>query len=89
MEIFNRYPALNTSPTSDIVAFFSALTGQNQLIKVPFGTEGGLFHEKCDIPTIIMGPGSMQQGHQADEYVTHEQLAQCQHILNKLLQKMV
>jgi acetylornithine deacetylase len=41
-----------------------------------FGTEGGLFQE-IGIPTLVCGPGSIDQAHKADEFVAVEQLAQC------------
>jgi acetylornithine deacetylase len=40
---------------------------------VPFGTEAGHF-QAASIPTVVCGPGSIDQAHQADEYITLEQL---------------
>ncbi len=51
-----------------------SLTGENDTIKVAFGTEGGLFNERAHVPTVVCGPGSMEQGHKADEFVTREQI---------------
>jgi len=41
---------------------------------VAFGTEAGLF-QKAGIPTVVCGPGHIAQAHQADEYVSLDQLA--------------
>ena len=41
---------------------------------VPFATEAGHF-QAAGIPTIVCGPGSIDQAHQPDEYITLEQLA--------------
>ena len=60
----------------------------NGTIKVAFGTEGGLFSERLGVPTVICGPGSMAQGHKPDEYVTEEQLARCDRMLEALLDRL-
>jgi len=49
-----------------------------------FGTEGGLFQE-IGIPTLVCGPGSIDQAHKADEFVAIEQLAQCCTFLREVL----
>ena len=66
-----------------------ALTGNNTTIKMAFGTEGGLFSRDIGIPTVVCGPGSMDQGHKPDEFVTGEQLAQCDTMLAALNQRLV
>jgi acetylornithine deacetylase len=45
--------------------------------KIAFGTEGGLFAERCGIPTVVCGPGDIAQAHQPDEWLALEQLAAC------------
>ena len=64
------------------------MNGNDQRIKVAFGTEGGLFSNKLDIPTVVCGPGSMAQGHKADEFVTLEQLAACDAMLAALIDRL-
>lgn len=88
IEVFNTYPGLDTPRASEAVAFVKALTGANGTIKVAFGTEGGLFSEKLGVPTVICGPGSMNQGHKPDEYVEVEQLARCNALLDTLLARL-
>jgi acetylornithine deacetylase len=70
------------------VNFVKGLTGANGTIKVAFGTEGGLFHQRLHVPTVICGPGSMAQGHKPDEYVTVEQIARCQTMLSALVARL-
>ncbi|MER2098767.1 MAG: M20/M25/M40 family metallo-hydrolase, partial [Pseudomonas qingdaonensis] len=48
-----------------------------------FGTEGGLF-DQAGIPAVVCGPGSMDQGHKPDEYVSVEQLAGCDRLMERL-----
>ena len=88
INITNEYPGLNTKINSDVVNFVSSLTGKNNTIKVAFGTEGGLFHTKLAIPTIVCGPGSMDQGHKPDEFISEKQLELCDNMLENLINKM-
>lgn len=48
-----------------------------------YGTEGGLF-QAIGIPTLICGPGSIEQAHRADEFVAIAQMAQCCAFLQRL-----
>jgi acetylornithine deacetylase len=50
---------------------------------VAFGTEAGLF-QRAGMSTVVCGPGSINQAHQADEYVSLEQLARCEAYLQGL-----
>ena len=87
--ITNTYPGLDTAPDEDVVTLLKSLTGANTTIKMAFGTEGGLFSRDLGIPTVICGPGSMDQGHKPDEFVTRQQLALCDDMLAKLNQRLV
>ncbi|BDA84898.1 acetylornithine deacetylase [Aureimonas sp. SA4125] len=82
------YPGLDTAPNSDVVAFVKSLTGGNATIKVAFGTEGGLFSAAAGIPTVVCGPGSMAQGHRPDEFVSEEQLARCDSMMDALVGRL-
>jgi acetylornithine deacetylase len=83
------YPGLGTSPDADVVRFAKGLVGGNGTIKVPFGTEGGMFAQRLGVPTVICGPGSMTQGHTPDEYIEADQLARCEAMLDSLLVRLV
>ena len=88
IEVFNTYPGLKTASDNEVVKFMHSLTGANTTHKVAFGTEGGLFSEQLGIPTIVCGPGSMEQGHKPDEFIDVEQLNRCDAILNKLIERL-
>jgi acetylornithine deacetylase len=88
IDVVNDYPGLDTPVDAEAVAFVKSLTGENDTIKVAFGTEGGLFDERAHVPTVVCGPGSMEQGHKADEYVTREQMARCDAMMEKLLERL-
>lgn len=82
------YPGLGTSASADVVAFAKGLLGSNGTIKVPYGTEGGMFAQRLGVPTVICGPGSMAQGHTPDEFIETEQLARCETMLDGLLGRL-
>lgn len=87
--ITNTYPPLSTAQDAEVVSFVKSLTGSNATIKVAFGTEGGLFSSVLGIPTVVCGPGSMEQGHKPDEFITVEQLDKCDEMLDNLLDRLV
>ncbi|MGI9373699.1 MAG: acetylornithine deacetylase, partial [Hyphomicrobiales bacterium] len=88
IEIFNEYPALDTGPEDEIVAFVKSLTGANAHTKVAFGTEGGLFQKRLGMPVVVCGPGSMQQGHKPDEFIAESELAKCDQFLANLVERL-
>jgi acetylornithine deacetylase len=51
---------------------------------VSFGTEAGLFVARLGIPTIVLGPGSMAQGHTSNEFIEVSQLEKCDRMLANL-----
>jgi acetylornithine deacetylase len=51
---------------------------------VPFVTEGGLF-QQAGIPAVICGPGSLQQAHQPDEWVSVKEMNRCGDFLARLI----
>lgn len=84
LDVWNAYPGLDTPEESSVVDFVKSLVGANSTTYVAFGTEGGLFSEKLGIPTVVCGPGSMNQGHKPDEYIEIEQIRQCEQMLQRL-----
>ncbi|MFM0056949.1 acetylornithine deacetylase [Paraburkholderia phytofirmans] len=79
----SAYPGLATSPDSEAARLLALLSGSAEYGTVAFGTEGGLFDE-AGIPTVVCGPGSMDQGHKPDEFVTVAQLRDCDAMLARL-----
>ena len=82
------YPALNTPVDSEAVNFVRALTGGNSTGKITFGTEGGLFQQELGIPAVVCGPGNIAVAHKPDEYVSEEQMALCDAMLLRLLDRL-
>lgn len=88
IEIFNQYPALETPNDAEIVDFVSTLLGHNDITKVDFGTEAGMINNRLSIPTVICGPGSMAQGHKADEFILRSELVRCDDFLTRLVHQL-
>lgn len=88
LELFNDYPALDTPPGADVVELAAALTGNQERIKVGFGTEGGLFSSRLGIPSVVCGPGSIDQAHKPDEFVATDQLLRCDAMMDALLERL-
>jgi acetylornithine deacetylase len=61
------------------------LSGEAGTTLVAFGTEAGLF-KNAGIPTVVCGPGSIEQAHQPDEFVSLAQLARCSDFMAALAQ---
>jgi acetylornithine deacetylase len=83
LQPLSAYPALATSPDSEAARLLALISGSSEFATVAFGTEGGLFNQS-GIPTVVCGPGSMDQGHKPDEFITLEQLADCDAMLGRL-----
>lgn len=79
----SHYPGLLAETQSEFARLLSGWCGSESFSTVAFGTEAGLFHE-VGIATLICGPGSMAQGHKADEFIAIEQLDNCMLMLNNL-----
>jgi acetylornithine deacetylase len=65
----------------------AALTGANSAGVVPFGTEAGIF-QNLGMDVVVCGPGSIEQAHKADEFVSVDQLEQCVNLLKRLGEKL-
>ncbi|MEA5673506.1 acetylornithine deacetylase [Pseudomonas sp. MH2] len=84
----SAYPGLATSEDSEAARLVALLSGSEDFGTVAFGTEGGLF-DQAGIPTVVCGPGSMDQGHKPDEFVSVMQLQGCDAMLLRLRDYLV
>ena len=82
-EIIGEVVGFDKEEKSQAVNLICNLTGNNSKDVVSFGTEAGLFQE-LGISTVVCGPGSIEQAHKIDEYVSHEQLKECLKLLIKI-----
>lgn len=79
----SAYPGLATDAQSQAARLIAEFCGSSAFTTVAFGTEGGLF-DAVGVPTVVCGPGSMDQGHKPDEFVSVEQLQACDSMLDRL-----
>ena len=75
---------LDMSSEAEVTRLVMQLSGANGTGKVSFGTEGGLYQE-FGIPTIVCGPGSIEQAHKPDEWIEIEQLVAAERFMDRLL----
>lgn len=78
------YPPLDTDPESEAARLVCRIAEAAPGAKASYGTEGGLF-QQAGIPTVICGPGSIEQAHKPDEFIAAGQLADCDRFLRKLV----
>jgi acetylornithine deacetylase len=85
-EPFCEMPAFRANPDEPAVALALRLAGAGRTTNVAFGTEAGMF-QRAGISTVVCGPGSIGQAHQADEFVSLAQLARCEAFLAGIAQR--
>ena len=76
-------PSFLAAADEPAVRLAQRLAGSPRTTLVAFGTEAGLF-QRAGCSTVVCGPGSIQQAHQADEYVSLDQLARAEAFLRGL-----
>ncbi|PBP35266.1 acetylornithine deacetylase [Pseudomonas syringae] len=86
IEVMNEYPALETHPSVEAVRMLHAFAEPGtQYIKVSYGTEGGLFAGRLNVPVVVCGPGSIEQAHKPDEFIDESQMDAGERFLQSLL----
>ena len=83
----SEFPGLGTADDAPVADLARALSGSNRSGKVAFGTEAGLF-EAAGIPTVVCGPGSIEQAHKPDEFIAISQVAACEAFLTRLAERL-
>src|ERR1700733_11600386 len=85
LEWVSQTAGLAAAETDAIVQWAMQLSRNTQVGKVSYGTEAGLF-QKMGVPTVICGPGDIAEAHRPNEFVTLEQLAQCEKFMERILE---
>lgn len=86
IETLNVYPGLDTHPSAEAVRLLRSFAAPGTgTAKVSFGTEGGLFNQRLDVPVVVCGPGSIEQAHKPDEFVEIAQMDAGERFLEGLL----
>lgn len=76
---------LDTDPATEVVALAKRLAARNGHSKVAYGTEAGLF-QAGGVPSVVIGPGSIDQAHKADEFIAISELEKCGEFLDRLIE---
>ena len=87
-ETLAAYPGLLTDPGIEFVAYVKKLLDNDAHSKVIFGTEGGLFQKRLGIPTLVCGPGNINQAHKANEFINLNQLQKGGNFLDRLIMSL-
>ncbi len=78
-------PAMNTDEASEIAQYLTHLTGKRSG-SVAFGTEAPYFNA-MQTETIVIGPGSINQAHQPDEFLPIAQIDPTIKLLQDLIER--
>ena len=80
-------PGLQPEVNGFAEALVRQITRQNNTEMVSYGTEAGQFQE-AGYSTIICGPGSIKQAHQANEYIDVLQLKKGELFISELIKSI-
>jgi acetylornithine deacetylase len=83
----SEIPALDTTAETEIVALAHELTGTTDIGKVSYGTEASQF-QRAGIPSVVCGPGSIEQAHKPNEFIELTQVAACERFIDKLMSRL-
>jgi acetylornithine deacetylase len=82
-ELLAQAPAFGMSD-SPALALVQSLTGQSNTGQVSYAAEAGLF-QAAGLPVVLCGPGSIDQAHQPNEYISLSQVAAGEAFLRDLI----
>lgn len=86
-EPLSEFAGLETGTDAEVVRLVTALTGDEEAGKVSFGTEAGLY-QRARMPSVVCGPGSIEQAHKPDEYIELEQIGRCEAFVRRLIERL-
>ncbi|WP_158812457.1 acetylornithine deacetylase [Methylocapsa sp. S129] len=80
-------PGLDAEPGSLAETLALKLTRSNRTNAVSYATEAGQF-QRAGLPTVVCGPGSIDQAHKPDEFLEVSQVEACIGFMQRLAQEM-
>jgi acetylornithine deacetylase len=83
ISLTDGFDAMHTDKNSEIVQLAEKMTDSESQI-VAFGTEAP-YYNSMGLETIVMGPGSIDQAHQPDEYIETKSINTAVDIIRKLI----
>ena len=78
-------PGFDIDLDDALVLLSRQLSGEDGIAKVSYATEAGLFTRTVGVPTVVIGPGSIEQAHKVDEFIAVSELQKCATFLENLI----
>lgn len=86
----SNYPGLNTDANSKVIEYTRSINPVDEIGEnASFGTEAGLFDQHLGINSVVCGPGSIEQAHKPDEFISRRQMQYCDTMISNLLQRCI
>jgi acetylornithine deacetylase len=80
-------PPFISAVAEPLASLLQSLAASPRRKKAAFTSEAGYF-ERAHIPTVVCGPGHVEQAHRADEYIALSELDNCSRFLSGLMNWM-
>ncbi len=80
-------PSLAPSPDNPAADLAKAITGHNSTDVVAYAAEAGQFQE-AGLSVVICGPGSIDQAHQPDEFISLDQVREGTVFMRRLIERL-
>jgi acetylornithine deacetylase len=79
-------PAFGIEPSAPLVEWAQDLARTRHLGPgaVGFATEASMFM-RAGVPTVVLGPGSIEQAHKPNEYLSYAQVVACEQLFERLV----
>ncbi|MCJ9690551.1 acetylornithine deacetylase [Rhizobium sp. PRIMUS64] len=77
-------PGLDPDPGNLAEVITRRITGDNGTSAVSYATEAGVY-QRAGFPVVVCGPGSIEQAHQADEYIRLDELDRGLRLMERLV----
>lgn len=87
LDLITKLPPMKTPAGAEIEKIALELTENKSSSAAPYYTEGAIYNE-AGIPTVICGPGDIDQAHRPNEYITREQLEKGPPFLARLIERV-
>ena len=87
VETIGRATPMMTPQGTEVEALVLELTGNARSTAAPYHTEGAIYNE-AGIPTVICGPGDIDQAHRPNEFITETQLNEGLPFLGRLIERV-
>lgn len=85
IEVHASVPGFDAALDSEAILLAKQLSGQNDTEVAPYAAESGQF-QQAGFSVAMCGPGSIDQAHQPDEFISLEQLAAGTEFMRRLIQ---